>query len=71
EQLNALREKLDFPASAIVAGGDIAEALARQASELSAGVLIAGRGVPAGRLGRLRSQALKIVRAAPCPVITV
>jgi len=34
-------------------------------------VPIAGRGMPAGQLGRLRSQALTIIRRALCTVITV
>jgi nucleotide-binding universal stress UspA family protein len=71
EDLKALCAKLGLIATAIVAGGEIADAIALQVSQLGAGVLIAGRGMPAGRLGRLRSQALQIIRGVPCPVITV
>ncbi len=71
EQLTALRDALGLSAKVIVAGGGIADTVRRQASELGADVLIAGRGACAGRIGRLRSNAFEIIRSAPCPVITV
>jgi nucleotide-binding universal stress UspA family protein len=71
EELSALRDSLGLSAKVIVAGGGIPDAVCRQASELGADVLIAGRGTCAGRIGRLRSNAFEIIRSSPCPVITV
>lgn len=71
QELAALQDRLHLCAKAIVAGGAIPEALRIQACELGADMLVAGRGVRGGRLGRLRSNALEIIRSAPCAVITV
>lgn len=71
EELTALRDTLGVSAKVIVAGGGVPDAISRQAAELGANVLVAGRGTCAGRLGRLRSNAYAIIRSTPCPVITV
>ena len=71
ESLHALCDSLRLSARVIVAGGPLPDSVCRQASELGADVLVAGRGTSAGRLGRLRSNAFGIIRGAPCPVITV
>ena len=71
QTLTELRDMLGLSARVIVAGGPVFEAIRRQACELGADVLVAGRGACAGRIGRLRSNAFEIIRSAPCPVITV
>ena len=55
----------------IVVGGEIIKAVARQASELSADLLVIGRSTTGTLLGRLRTQAYGLIRESPCPVVSV
>jgi nucleotide-binding universal stress UspA family protein len=41
------------------------------AERVGAGLIVIGRGVHTGVLGRLRAHAYEIIRNAPCPVLSV
>jgi len=41
------------------------------AERTGAGIVVIGRGVQTGVLGRLRARAYEIIRSAPCPVLSV
>jgi nucleotide-binding universal stress UspA family protein len=52
-------------------GGDPAQVVRQAAAGHEADLIVIGRGVMQKKLGRLRSSAYSIIRAAPCPVISI
>ncbi|HUQ95373.1 MAG TPA: universal stress protein [Bryobacteraceae bacterium] len=58
-------------AAALTAEGEPHKVVSATAAELSADLVIIGRGTATNTLGRLRAQAYGIVRQAPCPVLSV
>lgn len=68
ESLRELQSKLNTHATAIVAGGpDAARTIGRQLRELSADLLVIGR----GDFGRLRTTSDGLIRESICPVVSV
>ena len=68
ESLRELQSKLNTHATAIVAGGpDAARTIGRQLRELSADLLVIGR----GDFGRLRTTSDGLIRESSCPVVSV
>jgi nucleotide-binding universal stress UspA family protein len=55
----------------VIEAGDPHKVVARTARGLDAGLVVIGRGVSDGLLGRLRAHAYEIIRQAPCPVVSV
>jgi len=51
--------------------GETPKAVCAMAKGWSADLVVIGRGVRTGILGRLRSQSYAIIREAPCPVVSV
>jgi|SRR5579884_2601196 len=58
-------------ASVIVGGGDPPRVVHEACEETKADLLVIGRSVRQGVLGRLRANAYSIVRQSPCPVLSV
>jgi nucleotide-binding universal stress UspA family protein len=51
--------------------GGVADCVAEEAARYRADLLVIGRGVMRGTLGRLRTHSYGIVRLSPCPVMSV
>jgi nucleotide-binding universal stress UspA family protein len=51
--------------------GEAAPAVCAAAGEWDANLLVIGRGVASGFMGRLRSRSYSIIRESPCPVVSV
>lgn len=60
---------VDVPLS--VPCGDVAHVVREEALRAHAGLVLIGRGVLHGTLGRLRTHAYGIIRQSPCPVLSV
>ena len=71
EKWKSLEGKLAFKAPLCIAYGSVAAAVRKAAHDLQADVVIIGRGHLQEPLGRLRTNAYAIIRASPCPVISV
>jgi nucleotide-binding universal stress UspA family protein len=54
-----------------VVGGNVGNAVRQAALDYDADLLVIGRGAIQGSFGRLKNSAYSIIRAAPCPVISV
>ena len=54
----------------VVMGG-ITDVICAEASRLKADLLVIGRASGAGILGRLTEHAYAIIRASPCPAVSV
>lgn len=71
-RINALQESSGVGnAEVIVATDDAPRAVHDAAIELDANLVVIGRSVRQGVLGRLRANAYSIIRQSPCPVISV
>ncbi len=71
-RIAGLLEAANAKAEILVVTGDPHNALGETASRLKAGLVVIGRGATAeGPFGRLRAHAYAIVRASPCPVLSV
>jgi nucleotide-binding universal stress UspA family protein len=51
--------------------GSVADGVAKEATRYQADLLVIGRGVIRGTLGRLRTHSYGIIRLSPCPVMSV
>jgi nucleotide-binding universal stress UspA family protein len=71
EELERLVNQLEVTAPLGIQTGEPAPTICAEARRLSAEVLVIGRGSAAGHFGRLRSNAYAIIRASPCPVVSV
>ena len=71
EQLAELQNRAGTSGEMTVRSGDIARSVRREAIEFGADVVVVGRGVIGETLGRLRTETYKIVREAPCSVVSV
>jgi nucleotide-binding universal stress UspA family protein len=69
-RIEYLLEEAGIKAEVLITTGDPAEAVRAVATELSANVLVIGRGRATG-LGRLRTHAYAILRESPCPVAAI
>ncbi|MDP8988869.1 MAG: universal stress protein [Acidobacteriota bacterium] len=54
-----------------VGSGTVPDVVRDEATKQAADLIVIGRGVLQGKLGRLRTHAYGIIRNAPCPVISV
>ena len=64
DRMAELQKQAGTHAIPIVVGGEIIKSVARQAQELSADLLVIGRSTSESLLGRLRTQAYGLIRAA-------
>ncbi|MBM3739912.1 MAG: universal stress protein [Acidobacteria bacterium] len=71
EQVAAAVPKTVSDATIEIEAGTPYEAVPRAAGNIGAGLIVIGRGVHTGLLGRLRANAYEIIRRAPCPVLSV
>ena len=71
QKLDRLCESAGVHAPACVAVGPVAEAVAEEAIQHGADLVVIGRGAIHEKLGRLKTHAYGIIRQAPCPVISV
>ena len=70
-EIAALQQKAGARAEVTLAMGPVADSVCEQARKVDADLLVIGRGMEAGILGRLTSDAYTIIRQAPCPVVSV
>jgi nucleotide-binding universal stress UspA family protein len=71
QELERLGKRLGVTAALGIQTGEPASTICAEADRLSAEVLVIGRGSAAGHFGRLRTNAYAIIRASPCPVVSV
>jgi nucleotide-binding universal stress UspA family protein len=69
--LAGLQKEVGSNAEIHIQDGEPAEVVANLADELKADLLVIGRGVESGLLGRLVATAYSIIRQSPCPVVSV
>jgi len=69
EELEKARQKVGATAQILFAGGDIPEAVCRQAAKLHADLVVIGRSPKAGDVGTTRIA--DYIRKSPCPVVRV
>jgi nucleotide-binding universal stress UspA family protein len=70
-QIAKMQEDAQVHAELHVVAGHVAEAVHCEAVRHNADLVVIGRGVLHEKLGRLRTNAYAIIRAAPCPVLSV
>ena len=71
EEIERLQDRLGAIADVIVEPGEAAQVVCGAALRAHADLLIIGRSVSEGMLGRLRAQAYSIIRQSPCPVLSI
>lgn len=71
DEIAELQTRLHLSAEVRMDSGDAAPTICELARELSADVLVIGRGSAAGVFGRLRQNAYAIIRQSACPVVSV
>ncbi len=71
EEIAALQHKLDTSFETFVEAGSVSKVVRIGALHHQADLLIVGRGVLQGTLGRLRTNTYSIIRDAPCPVLSI
>ena len=71
ERIDKLQAEAGTDFEVCLHGGKVGSVVRQSAMGHSADIVIIGRGVIQEPFGRLRSGAYKIVREAPCPVISV
>jgi nucleotide-binding universal stress UspA family protein len=69
--IDALIGKTGCEPEVLIRNGDPPGTICGAARELSADLLVIGRGSAAGMFGRLRTNAYAIIRQSPCPVVSV
>jgi nucleotide-binding universal stress UspA family protein len=71
EYIRCLQRKLSMVGEILIEVGDPVKVVRAAATRLDADVVVIGRSLREGVLGRLRPNAYSIVRDAPCPVVSV
>ncbi len=71
ERVQAVQACVGSQGQAFVLGGEVASAVCECAAREKADLLLIGRSVKNGVLGRLRANAYSIIRQSPCPVVSV
>ncbi len=71
EKLKAVQACVGLQGPAFVVGGEVAPAVCDCAAREKADLVVIGRSVKGGVLGRLRANAYSIIRQSPCPVVSV
>lgn len=70
-KVQAVKECVGADAKVFVIGDEVASAVCGCAAREKADLLVIGRSVEGGMLGRLRENAYSIIRQSPCPVVSV
>jgi nucleotide-binding universal stress UspA family protein len=71
EQMEDLMRRVSVKADVVLESGEVPSMVHDVAESVEADVVVIGRHVDAGILGRLRRNSYAIVREAPCPVLSV
>ncbi|HYL36657.1 MAG TPA: universal stress protein [Bryobacteraceae bacterium] len=71
QQMRAVKDCVGTDAKAFVLGDEVASAVCGCAAREKADLLVIGRSMEGGVLGRLRENAYSIIRQSPCPVVSV
>ena len=71
QQIATVAEQVGAAPEVLIDNGDAPGVICAAARNLSADLLVIGRGTAAGMFGRLRTNAYAIIRQAPCPVVSV
>jgi nucleotide-binding universal stress UspA family protein len=66
-----LQRSLGVDAAVEIVTGDIAQAVRDVAERVNAELLVIGRSIPNGVMGRLRTHAFPIIRESPCQVVSI
>jgi|RhiMetdeSRZDD1v2_1073273.scaffolds.fasta_scaffold66228_3 nucleotide-binding universal stress UspA family protein len=70
-EVQRLQDRVGTHAEVDLEMGEVAKAVCFVASDRKADLLVIGRGLAAGVLGRFRTNAYAIIRESPCPVVSV
>ena len=71
EEIQKLQSALGVPAQVCIEVGECPAVISQAAGRLKSDLLVIGRGVASGVLGRLRTYSYAIIRQSPCPVVSV
>jgi len=71
EELGKIERRLGNEVQVLFAGGDIPEAVCRQAKRRETGLVVIGRSPKADDVGTARTTSFTIIRESPCPVVSV
>jgi nucleotide-binding universal stress UspA family protein len=71
EKIAALQQETSAEGEVVIDDGEPHAAVPQAAERIGADLIVIGRGVHTGMLGRLRARAYDIIRNAPCPVLSV
>ncbi len=71
ERIQGLLDSADIAAPLCVASGSVDELVRCEALRHSADLIVVGRGILQGSLGRLRTNVYGIIRQSPCPVLSI
>jgi len=71
DRIAFLLDEIGAKAEIVIKIGDAPEAVRAAADEASANLVVIGRGVHSGVMGRLRANAYAILRESPCPVAAI
>ena len=71
ERIGKLQGELGVAGAVHVEMGDVPVAVSQAARQLDADLLVIGRSVHSGVMGRLRANAYAIIRESPCPVVSI
>jgi nucleotide-binding universal stress UspA family protein len=71
EKVAAVKACVGTEAKAFIIGDEVASAVCGCAGQEKADLLVIGRSVAVGVMGRLRANAYSIIRQSPCPVLSV
>jgi len=71
ERVDELKRSLHVEADTLIEFSDPARAISHLAREQQADLVVLGRGVSQGLIGRLRANAYDIIRQCSCPVVSV
>jgi nucleotide-binding universal stress UspA family protein len=70
-RMEELKRSLEIETETVIGFGDPARTLSELARQRRADLLVLGRGVSQGLIGRLRANAYDIIRQCPCPVVSI
>lgn len=71
DEIGRIRERSGIESRILFAGGDVPEAICRQAKNLNADLVVIGRSPKADDVGTARTTSFTIIRESPCPVVSV
>ncbi len=71
EQLAKLQARAGTDVDLRLIGGSVGSAVRQAALDYDADLIVIGRGAIQATLGRLKNSASAVIRAAPCPVISI